>query len=313
MALNTTRPLARALERASGQHGLLTTIQCREVGLSRGAVHRLVTRGTWTREAPGVYRVAGVPRTWEGRALAAVLAAGTGALVSHRSAAYLWRLDGFTAPGRVDVTVPRHARPAPRLGVVVHETMASDLTDPRRRWGVPVTGPARTFLDVAGTADDLLVPLRALDELRRLGHATWPELWEALFRHARRGRPGITLAREALHKRAGKRVPDTEFARQFLLLLDASGLPEPASEFKVHVDGHRYRVDCAYPSVLVALELDGSGHDEPDRAEADALRTKRLESAGWLVHRITWRRFSTRPDDVVAEVRAALVARGVSS
>jgi hypothetical protein len=301
--------LARALERAASHHGLITAAQCRELGLSRNAVQRLIARGVWTREAPGVYRVVGVPRTWEGRALCAALAAGPAALVSHRSAAFLWGLQGFAAPGRIEITVPRHDRPAPRSGVFVHESVAMGLADARRRWGVPVTGPARTFLDVAAGTTELLVVLRALDETRRLGHASWADLWEALLLHARSGRGGIALAREALHARSGKRVPDTEFARLFLRLIDAAGLPEPCSELDVTVADHRYRVDCAYPDALVAVELDGKDHREPEAVDRDNARDNRLEAAGWIVLRFTWRRFSTRPDEVVAEVRAALSSR----
>jgi Protein of unknown function (DUF559) len=219
-------------------------------------------------------------------------------------------LEGFSAPGRIDVTVPRHAGPAPRRPVVIHESLAMDLADPRRRWGVPVTGPARTFLDIAAVADDESVVLRALDEVRRLRHATWAELWAALLRHAARGRPGIVRARAALHKRVGRRGPDTEFARLFLQLLEAAGLPEPVSEHTVYVAGHRYRIDCAYPGPLVAIELDGRGHEEPWQARSDARRDARLEAAGWTVHHYSWPWFCAAPDEVVADVRAALAARG---
>jgi predicted transcriptional regulator of viral defense system len=90
--------LRRALAVATRHHGLITTAQCEAVGLSRQAAKRLVDRGAWTREARGLYRVAGTPRTWNGRALAAALSAGESGLVSHRSACHLWRLQGFRRP-----------------------------------------------------------------------------------------------------------------------------------------------------------------------------------------------------------------------
>ena len=301
--------VSRAVAHAATQHGLITAVQCRNLGVSRNSVQRLIARGMWTREAPTVYRVVGVPRTWEGRALAAVLAAGPGALVSHRSAAHLWGLQGFPPPGRIEITVPRHARPARRPGVVVHESLVHHLADPRRRSGVPVTGPARTFLDVAGDAQDLLVALRALDEIRRLGHATWADLWEALHAHACSGRNGIALARDALHLRDGKRVPDTEFARLFLRTIAAAGLPEPTSELDVNAGGRRYRLDCAYVAPRIDIELDGRDHLRPEVHDRDCERDNQLELDGWLVLRFTWRRFRTRPDQVVDEVRAALETR----
>jgi very-short-patch-repair endonuclease len=304
----TASPLQRALALAATQHGLLAAAQCRELGISRNTVQRLIARGTVSRVAPGVYRVVGTPRTWEGRALAAVLATGPGALVSHGSAAHLWGLRGFPPPGRIDVTVPRHARPRRRPGVTVHETAALDLADPRRRRGVPVTGPARTVLDVAAMTDELVV-LRALDEMRRLGHASWGELWEALLAHARPGRRGIGLARQALRTRDGRRVPDTEFARLFLRLIEARGLPQPESEVRVTVGGRRYRLDCAYVRQRIAIELDGRDHLRPEVYDGDRVRDNQLELDRWLVLRYTWRRFTTRPDEIVDEIRAALTAR----
>lgn len=303
--------LPRALAVAARHHSLITAAQCRSVGLSRAAVKRLVDRGVWTREAPGLYRVAGAPRTWRGRALAIALTAGDGALVSHRSAAHLWGLQGFAPPGRIDVTVPRHAGPAPRSGTIVHESRAMHLADARTRWGVPVTGPARTFLDVAGQAGELLTTLRALDEVRRLGLATWAELWEALLVHARSGRPGIALARQALRIRHGKRVPDTEFARLFLHVVALAGLEEPASEVEVTACGQRYRLDCAYLAQRIDIELDGNDHLRPEVYDTDRERDFHLELDGWLVLRFSWRRFSQSPDEVIGAVRAALRSRAV--
>ena len=72
---------------AATQHSLVAPAQCRVVGLSRHVVHRLVRRRHWEVVAPGVYRICGSPLTWQSRAMAAALASGPEALVSHRSAA----------------------------------------------------------------------------------------------------------------------------------------------------------------------------------------------------------------------------------
>ncbi|HEX6422052.1 MAG TPA: type IV toxin-antitoxin system AbiEi family antitoxin domain-containing protein [Acidimicrobiales bacterium] len=303
-----TRSLRRALARAATQHGLLTAAQCRELGFSRNAVHRLTTRGVWAREAPGVYRVVGAPRTWYGRALAAVLAAGPDAVASHRSAAHLWGLAGFPPPGRIEVTVPRHRRPRSRGGVVVHESRAFDLVGRTRRWGVPVTSAPRVIVDLAASADDDVTVLRALDEVRRLHLATWTELWECLLLHAAHGRPGVQRCRRILCLRDGKTVPDGEFARLFLLLLARAGLPEPVSEHRIRLAGSTCRLDAAYPDRRIAIELDGRGHASEATYESDRRRDNRLGLAGWTVLRFTWRRFSTRPDEVVTEVAAAIAA-----
>ncbi len=243
--------------------------------------------------------------------MAAVLSAGSGALASHRTAAHLWGLAGFPPPGRIDVTVPRHARPQRRSGVVIHETLAYDLVSATRRRGVWTTGAARTFIDLAAVLDDEIDLLRALDEIQRLRHATWPALWEALVLHARRGRPGIVRARATIKRRYGRRVPDTEFARLFMRLLDDAGLPVPVAEHWVRGEGWRYRLDLAYPGQRLAIELDGKDDHLNDAAfESDPVRGNRLCLSGWNVLHYTWRRFVDAPSEVVHEVRAALAAAG---
>ena len=309
MSAAPTRTVERALDLAASQHSLLTADQCRALGLSRNAVHRRVASGAWTREGPGVYRIAGAPRTWLGRALAATLAAGPGAYLSHRSAAHLWGLDGFGPPGRIEVTVERHSRPRRRPGVVVHETRAFALISPARRFGIPVTGAARTLVDVAAVAHGELDVLRALDEIRRLGLASWPELWETLVLHARPGRPGIGRCRAAIEKRYGRTVPHTEFARLFLRVLDRAGVTPPISEHTVTAGGRRYRLDAAYPDRRVAVELDGRVHLTEATYATDRVRDNALELAGWIVLRFTWDRLASSPHEVVADVRQALVQR----
>jgi Transcriptional regulator, AbiEi antitoxin len=305
--MSTRPPVVCAAHLAATQHGLITAAQCRDLGVTRSTIHRRVARGAWIRDAPSVYRIAGAPRTWQARAMAAVLSAGEAAVASHRTAAHLWGLEGFPAPGRLEVTVPRHGRPQRRSGVVIHESLAYGLVGATTRWGVAVTSPARTLIDLAAVLDDELAVLRALDEIRRLRLATWPELWEALILHARRGRPGIVRARAMIKRRYGRRVPDTEFARLFMLLLDDAALPEPEPEYWVRGDGWRYRLDLAYPERLLAIELDGKDTHLTDEAfEADPVRDNRLCLSGWNVLHYTWHRFVDAPSDVVTEVRAAV-------
>ena len=308
--MSQLRPAERAAARAASQHGHITAQQCRDSGLSTGAVRRLVARGAWERVAPGVYRIVGAPLTWYGRALAAVLAAGPEALASHRTAAHLWGLEGFGPPGRIEVTVRRHSRPRRRSGVTVHETLAYDLVEPRVRWGVPTVGPARVLLDLAGIGCDELVLFRALDEIRRLRLASWPTLWGTFVLHANRGRPGIVACRSVLLRRWGKRVPDTEFARLFGLLIEDAGLPEPVYEHEVKAGDATYSIDAAYPPASIAIELDGKGHATEAAFEADPVRENRLKLSGWTVLRYTWHRFITAPGEVVAEVRQALGQAG---
>jgi hypothetical protein len=299
---------ARVSAVAARQHALITLDQARAAGMSGRTAQRWVERGLFTRDAPRVLRFAGAPRTWEARALAAVLSIRGSALASHRTAGHLWLPDHVAAPGRIEITVPLASGRPRRPGLVVHETRAWALVDDRRRALVPVTGPARTLIDLCAVLDDVAA-LGVLDELLRRRLVTWSELWEALVLH-KRGRPGRARYRCILEERRGRRVPDTTFARLFLRALAAAGLPEPSSEHEVVTDdGARYRLDAAYVAEQVAIELDGKESHLTDAAfEGDRVRDNRLSLAGWQVLRFTWRRFTAEPDVVVAEVAAAVTA-----
>ncbi|HEY2997171.1 MAG TPA: hypothetical protein VGJ43_01300 [Acidimicrobiales bacterium] len=163
--------------------------------------------------------------------------------------------------------------------MAVHHTRAWSLIDRRTRALVPVTGPARTLVDLCAVVDDLEA-LTALDEIRRRRLATWEELWEALVRHSRRGRRGIARYRRTLEARQGRSVPDTMFARLFLVMLGEHGLPEPASEHPVTAGGRRYRLDLAYAGARVAVELDGRGRHTEASFESDRARDSRLAPPG---------------------------------
>jgi very-short-patch-repair endonuclease len=298
-------------ELARRQYGLITRDQARALGTTRAVIERELRSGRWIRMAPGVFRINGTPLTWPGRMLAGCLAAGPGAVVSHRSAAALWELESFGPPGRVDVTVPEARQP--RLtGVRLHRSRAFELIGATRRQLVPVTGIARTLLDVCAAVDDDFTALRALDDARRRGLVGWPELWETLVLHARRGRPGVARFRRLLDLRAGKQVPEGVFEALVQPLLVDAGLPEFEPRHWVTVAGRRYRLDLARPVERVAVECDGRmGHGHERAFEDDRVHDNDLKLAGWLVLHYTWRRLVDNPEAIVAEVREALVGRGL--
>jgi len=287
---------------AQAQHGLFTSDQLDVLEGSRRARRHRLDAGRWERAHPGVFRLVGVPHTWESRVMAACLTV-EGSLASHLTAAHLWGFEGFGPVGVLDVTVPRHGRPRRRSGIRYHETMAFELRDERRRFGIPVTGPARTVLDVCAAVDDDFRALAALDETRRRSLATWQEFWECLILHARRGRNGIARFRRVLERRWGRSVPHNQFARLVERLFVDAGLPELTHEYAVVIGGHRYRIDLAYPDLKIAIELDGRGHEL--QFDEDPIRANRLETAGWLVLRFTWRRLIGDPGGMIADVFAA--------
>ena len=156
--------LKRVLALAQEQQSTVELTQMYACGASRTWVSRRAKEGVIVRAGPSTYRVAGVRRTFENRAMAAVLSARAPALVSHRSAAYLYGFERMAIPGRVDITVPRHRRPRSRTGLAIHESRAFDLAGATVRDGIPVTGVARTILDCAPVVP---APIRLLDEALR--------------------------------------------------------------------------------------------------------------------------------------------------
>ena len=136
----------RVASHAARQHALVTSVQAAACGGTRPMLEHRVAAGRWRKVGPGVYRLAGAPVTWPSQLLAAVLAAGPGAMGSHRSAGFSWELDGCR-PGAPEIVVPRGRR-ARLAGVRVHESTDIGLVTPRIVDGIPVTPVARTLLDL---------------------------------------------------------------------------------------------------------------------------------------------------------------------
>src|SRR5205807_5572687 len=130
--------------------------------------------GRLIRDAPGAFRPWGVKRDWKLRASAAVLSARAPALISHRSAAWLYGIDEHM-PGIIDVTVPRHRRTRSRPGVQFHESRLFDVAAETAgvRDGLAVTGVARTILDSCAVVRGLPGRLDLLDEARRHKLVDW--------------------------------------------------------------------------------------------------------------------------------------------
>ena len=302
-----TDALAKAAAKAGRQYGFITWQQALDAGLSPAVVRRLVAEGHWIRVARGLYRLNGIQQTWRGRMMAACLLAGEGAVVSHRSAAALWGLEGFEPPATLDITVPPgrrprlekarvHRRPAPRHAV---------------REAIPLTPIPETILDLCAVSRNEGIPLRALDDVRRRKLVSSIELERCLAEHAPRRLPGVPLYRLLLERRLGKTPPGTVFAAEVLDLLVAAGLPEPEAEVWVTISGRRYRIDLAYRRPKVAIECLGKiGHLNEKSFEEDPVRNNDLALDGWLQIQVTWRRRVEKPGSIVADVDEALTRRG---
>lgn len=310
--IGSTMPVLRhdASSVARKHHGVITVQQLLELGCTSGQVRAALDRGELIRRHAHVLVVAGAPPSWEQRVYVAALAAGPGALASHRSAAALWGLDGSTR-GRAEVVTPRHLRSwAPHLGRI-HEITDLHLARPTDRLEIPCTGITRTILDLGAVAPIERVQQAADDAVRR-GLCSWDELLDDLRVHSRRGRRGVGALRSVLEHSYGRVVPDSHLNRLVEKLLLRSGGPDLALEHEVRApDGTLIaRVDLAIPRLRIAIELDGKRDHLTTRAfERDRARQNRLELEGWLVLRYTWKQFIETPDRIVAEVLAAVAVR----
>lgn len=261
---------------AAGQHGIVSVDQLRAAGLGRGAISRRVAAGRLHRVHRGVYAVGHPGLSAEARWIAAVLACGPGAALSHRSAAELWGLLE-RRHGPVHVSVPVAGGRQPRAGLRIHRVPSLAARETTVHRSIPVTTPTRTLLDLRFTAGP--------GELRRAAR-------EAEFRR-------LEIGAEA-------RPPDragSELERAFLRLCRRAGLPDP--EVNVRVSG--VEVDFLWRDRRLIVETDGyRAHAGREAFEADRRRDARLLADGYRVLRFTFRRVGEEPDAVVAAVRAAL-------
>lgn len=288
-------------ELASRQHGVLARWQLLERGIGRGVLARGLERGHLHLVHQGVYAAGHPSLTVLGTLMAAVLAGGPGALLSHMTAGSLWGV--VTAlPGLVDVTVRRSGRGG-RDGIRMHRPRQFPAAERRIRDGVPLTSPSRTLLDLGAVLgqSDLRDALRAAGRRNLLDAARLTALASA---PGRRGRKTLLELLAAYRP-----PPETRSKLQdlFIDLVDDAGLPRPAVD--VVVEG--CEVDCLWPAERVIVELDSWGfHGDRDAFERDRHRDVRLQLAGYAVLRFTWERVTTDPEGVIADVGAALTRRG---
>ncbi len=290
----------RALEPfAMEHHGVVTRDACIRAGISSASWYRAHRDGMLEPLHRNVARMVGTPRTRQQAVCAAVLAAGRGALASHRSAAFLW---GIPRPDvdPVDVLLPDRARRASLSPVVVHRP--SDLGDlnPVRRQGIPVTNVLRTLCDL-GAVDARSVNA-AVGHVVTTGLASPASLRQALERHARRGRAGVVALRDALDDWVidGKPV-DSVLEPAMHRLLRRHRLP-PA-EFHAVICG--YEVDFWLIGTPVVLECDGWTWHGRQRSvfERDKVRDAELAASGYIVVRFTFRQIMRHPGREAERIR----------
>jgi len=285
-------------ELAARQWGVVARSQLLDVCVSPTAIRDRVRAGRLLPLHRGVYAVGHSRLRSEGFWLAAVLAVGPGAALSHRDAAGLHGLRPANH-ARIDVSTAGRARSSAKIEV--HRTRALAAPDTTTVHGIPVTTVARTLLDLAGTipSDHLA---KAVKEAERQRTFDLHEVEAAMARtRGRRGR-GHAALKAAIAECAALQgfATDSVLEDAFLGLLRRAGLSKPATQ--VLLQG--FRVDAVWRTQRVAVELDGwQDHGTRRAFERDRERDAALTAAGWRVVRFTYRQVRQRPDAVVETLR----------
>jgi predicted transcriptional regulator of viral defense system len=286
---------------AERQHGVVSLPQLQFVGLSPRAVRDRVKAGRLARIHRGVYAVGHARLTQRGRWMAAVLAYGEDARLSHRSAAALHGIRPDNRP-KIDVTVPSpSARPRP--GIAIHRSATLTATDVTTADHIPCTTLPRTLLDLAEVIDAQGLE-RAVSEADVLRLFDLRRVDDVLARAD--GRRGAAVLRRVLAGYAGPTLTHRELEALFLALCRRAGLPDPEVNVWITLgDGVAYKADFLWRAQRLIVETDGwATHGTRNAFEADRRRDRRLVLAGWRVIRFTWRDVEHRPDEVTATLAA---------
>jgi len=297
------RPDAHVARVAAEQHGRISFEQLQACGLSDKAIRGRVQRGQLYRVHRAVYAVGHEAPTLHGDFMAAVLAGGEGAVLSHFSAAALWGMLP-RQPRDLEVIVTG-AKGRAQPGLRVHRARVLDPRDVTRHHGIPVTTAARTCLDIASTLspEALRRPVRQAQAEHRTNVRQIAELLARTNGHCGAKRLVDLVATGAAPTRS-------ELEDLVLDLLLRGGLPPPDVNKPLIRQGRRIVPDFRWAAQRLVVEADGAAWHEAKLArEDDAERQAVLEAGGERVIRITWDQAVQRPNQSIARVWVAWPGR----
>lgn len=289
---------------AARQHGVISRAQLLDVGVTSATIGRWIERGRLVPLHRGVYAVGHRRLRREGFWLAAVLAVGPGALLSHREAAALHGLRPSDRPA-IHVTVAARRRVQ---GLRIHRVSRLDADDATTVDGIPVTAIARTLVDLAGVVQPRALR-KALEEAER-SHRLDVRAVEATLKRTRgRNGRGHERIKRALTELASTTTTVTRSALEdrFVSLLDAHGLPRP----QMNAQTMGIEVDAMWPAARLVVELDGWEYHRTRHAfQRDRDRANHLTANGWAVLRLTYADVIERPAATAARIAQAATASG---
>ncbi len=286
---------------ARRQYGVVTRAQLIAAGVGETGIEERVRTHRLLRLHRGVYALGHRELKGEGHWMAAVLACGPGAVLSHASAAAHWNIR-VSASSYVDVTVPTRAGRMKRKGLRIHRSGRLGPTQVTMHEGIPVTTLARTLLDLADILNlqGLKRAIHEADYLRLLDMTALIAVVES-----NPGRRGGKLLKAA---QTPPEMTKTKLEEGFLAIIERHNLPRP----KVNTQIEGYEVNFVWPEARLIVETDGfAAHGTRNAFEADRIRDRRLGRAGFRTIRLTPR--SLAYEEIVADLEAILPPSRASS
>jgi very-short-patch-repair endonuclease len=288
---------------AGRQYGLVTRGQLRVVGVGDTGIRERLRTKRLHRLHRGVYAVGHSVLPSKAHWMAAVLACGDGAVLSHVAAAAHHQIRR-SAASMIDVTVPGANGRQKRKGIRIHRSGRLGSQDVTVHEGIPVTTVARTLLDLADVLDGQALK-RTIDEAEYLRVFDLAALIAAV--HNNPGRRGAKLMAAA---EGPPELTKSALEERFLALIERRGLPRP--RVGVHIDG--YEVDFIWPEANLIVELDGfAAHGTRTRFESDRVRDRRLARKGLQTMRFTANALGYDEDAIAEELTEAVSRSRASS
>jgi hypothetical protein len=299
----------------ANHHYVIGYHEALKLGATSAQVRAKYARAEWARMHLGVYRDAASEKTTYQHLRGATVATAGNGIVSHLSAAWVWKLVEHP-PDTPELTVVRGDRDVRgHEGITIHRSRDLDPSKAVLRENILVTSPMRTLVDIAAvvTADQLT---EAVDNALSKGLLTVECLEQEILRLSKPGRTGVGALRRHLLDRGFTGAPRPSVleshARRLVL---TTGLPTPDVEVRAGSDGE-YRIDIAWSDILYGLEVNGyAWHFSPEDVQRDEARRRRLEALGWTIQVYTWREVRWEPTRTAREITATyqrLAARSPS-
>jgi very-short-patch-repair endonuclease len=294
--------LSAIRELVARQHGVIARRQLLAIGLSAGGIDHWVRNERLVVVRRGVYALGHAELRRQGHVLAAVLAVGDDAVLSHRSAARQWGLRPWSGTF-VEISVPSRRGIKVKRDLRVHNATDLHPWEITEDDGIPLTTPARTLLDLAAVVPPHQLR-RAVERAEQLEIYDHVAVLRVLAAHPRRpGSPALKALLADLQAHGTTSMTRSDLEALFLQLCLDHDLPRP----QVNRYDNGRELDFRWPERRVAVETNGFWvHRTRDAFERDHVRRLELEAAGWRVISLTWRQVTRRPHAIAEHVRSTL-------